>query len=254
MSGFKVRSKINNAVHEKLNHIMGKIQEHNAIYAFEDKDYIFPGGNIGCITITMVGGGGAGGHGCMKNGIFYAGGGGGAGGSCLKKPVIIVNPMKEELNIKTKIGIGGNSSSLDGTDTSVCIHVGEKLIFKHTAQGGKHGGNQDNNNKGGKGGACGTNEMLGGYDGGAGSITLSSVGKVFGGNGGNSAFEEGGFGGYQKNFFKIDNDIDNYDHPDNSTNPQGQNGYMGSGGGGSVPGLAPELIGNGGNGFVIIEF
>jgi hypothetical protein len=254
MSGFKVRSKINSAVNEKLNHIMGKIQEHNAVYAFEDKEFTFPGGNIGCVTVTLCGGGGAGGHGSMKNGIFYGGGGGGAGGSCLKKPVIIVNPMNEDINIKAKIGMGGTINNLDGGDTSVCIYVGSKLILKHTAQGGRHGGNQDNNNKGGIGGGCGSNVMLGGYDGGAGSITLSSIGKVFGGNGGNSAFEEGGFGGYQKNGFKIENDTDGYDHPDNSTNPQGQNGHMGSGGGGSVPGIAPELIGKGGDGFVIVEF
>ena len=162
--------------------------------------------------------------------------------------------MRDDITIKTRIGIGGTISNLDGGDTSVCIHIGSKLIFKHTAQGGKHGGNQDINNKGGLGGGCGSNQMLGGYDGCVGSVSLSSVGKVFGGNGGNSAFEQGGFGGYQKNLFTIENDTDGYDHPDNSTNPQGQDGYMGSGGGGSCPGLNDDLIGNGGNGFVIIEF
>lgn len=252
MSGFKVRSKINNAVHEKLNHIMGKIQEHNAIYSFEDNIYTFPAGNIGCVTVTMVGGGGAGGTGSVKNGILYGGGGGGAGGSCLKKPVIIINLAREDITIKTTIGIGGNSESPDGTDTTVCISVGEKIVFKHTAHGGKRGGNTENN-KGGKGGGCGTNEMFGGYDGQQGSVTVSNVGKTFGGRGGNSAFEEGGFGGYQSNTFKTD-DIDGYKHPDNSTNPQGQDGVMGSGGGGSVPGIDPLLVGKGGNGFVIIEF
>lgn len=253
MLGFKVRSKINNSVHEKITQIMGKIQEHNAIYAFEDTEQTFPGGNIGCLTVTMVGGGGAGGSGCIKNGILYSGGGGGAGGSCLKKPVIIINPAREDITIKIKIGKGGNETTFDGCDTSVCIFVGQKLIFKHTAQGGKRGGSTDSNNKGGKGGSCSTNEMFGGYDGQQGSISLSSVGKVFGGRGGNSAFEEGGFGGYQSNIFKIENDTDGYDHPDNSKNPQGQDGVMGSGGGGSVPGLG-DKIAKGGDGFVIVEF
>jgi hypothetical protein len=254
MSGFKVRSKINNAVHEKLNHIMGKIQDHNSIYAFEDKEYTFPGGNISCITITMVAAGAAGGHGTIKNGIFYSGGGGAAGGSIIKKPVLIINPMKEDITIKIKVGIGGNIENPDGGDTSVCIYVGSKIIFKITAQGGKRGGSTDSNNKGGQGGTCGSNEMLGGYNGQNGSITLSSIGKIFGGNGGNSAFEEGGLGGYQKNHFKIEDDLDGFEHPDNSHNPQGQNGIMGSGGGGSVPGLDPKLIGFGGNGFAILEF
>jgi hypothetical protein len=251
MSGFKVRSKINNAVHEKINHIMGKIQEHNSIYSFEDNEYSFPG-TIGCVTITMSGGGGAGGTGCIKNGILYGGGGGGAAGCCLKKPVIIVNPNKENITIKTKIGKGGSLDSLDGEDTTVCVFVGSKLTFKHTAHGGKKGGSTESN-KGGKGGSCATNEMFGGFDGQQGAVTLSSIGKMFGGRGGNSAFEEGGFGGYQTNNFKND-DIDGYEHPDNSTNPQGQNGVMGSGGGGSVPGISTDRIGLGGNGFVLIEF
>ena len=254
MTSFKVRSKINNAVHEKLSHIMGKLQEQNAIYSFEDNEYKLPGGSIGCVTITMVGGGGAGGSGCMKNGIFYGGGGGGAGGSCLKKPVIIVNPAREEITIKTRIGKGGVVDSPDGGDTSVCIHVGSKLIFKHTAHGGKRGGSLDTNNEGGRGGACATNEMFGGYNGQKGSVSLSSVGKMFGGRGGNSAFEEGGLGGYQSNDFKTNDDMDGYEHPDNSKNPQGQDGVMGSGGGGSVPGIESDKIGKGGDGFVIVEF
>lgn len=249
-TGFKVRGKINNAVNEKINHIMGKIQEHNAIYSFEDKEYTFPG-NIGCITITMVGGGGAGGTGCMKNGIIYSGGGGGAGGSCLKKPVIIVNPSREDIKIRTRIGRGGTIDSPDGGDTIVTIYVGSKIIFKHTANGGKRGGCSDINNKGGKGGSCATNEMFGGYDGQQGSITLSSIGKLFGGRGGNSAFEEGGLGGYQSSVNK-NSDVDGYDNPDNSKNPCGQDGVMGSGGGGSA--IGSQDVGKGGDGFVIVEF
>lgn len=249
-TSFKVRSKINNAVNEKLNHIMGKIQEHNAIYSFEDNEYTFPGGNIGCVTITLCAGGGAGGTGCIKNGILYSGNGGGAGGSCLKKPVVIINPAREDITIKTKIGKGGNKDNPDGGDTSICIYVGSKLIFKHTAHGGKRG-NNSSDKCGGRGGNCATNEMFGGYNGQQGSITLSSIGKVIGGNGGNSAFSEGGLGAYQANPFKTD-DIDGYEQPDNTTNPKGLDGYQGSGGGGSIPGIDDPSIG--GNGFAIIEF
>lgn len=254
MLSFKVRGEVNHLVHDKMVRILGKAGDQtvqNSIYSFENDSYTIPA-NIACITITISGGGGSGGSGTIKNGIFYGGGGGGAGGACLKKPICIANPNNEPVVVKTIIGKGGNPLSPDGENTIVNVYVGSKIIFKHIAHGGKRGGHTDSNNKGGKGGSCSTNEMFGGYDGLQGSVSLSGVGKVFGGRGGNSAFEEGGLGGNQTNPFKTETE-DGHECKTNDCNPQGMNGSMGSGGGGSVPGIDPLLIGLGGDGFVIIE-
>lgn len=251
---FKVRSEVNHTSHDKIVRILGKSGSQaiqNSIYSFENDTYSIPQ-SVSCITVTMSGGGGCGGSGTIKNGIFYSGGGGGAGGACLKKPICISNPLNEIVSVKTIIGKGGTPLSPDGENTIVNVCVGSKIIFKHIAHGGKRGGYTDSNNKGGKGGSCSTNEMFGGYDGLQGSVSLSGVGKVFGGRGGNSAFEEGGLGGNQINPFNLQNE-DGYECKNNDSNPQGMNGSMGSGGGGSVPGIDPLLIGLGGDGFVIIE-
>lgn len=266
MSGFRIRKSGGVSAIYKISHIIsqqstinggvssgggGNSEDRNAIYSFKDDTYNVSK-NIKCLTVTMVGGGGAGGTGSIKNGIFYGGGGGGAGGSTIKKPVIINNPDNANIRIETRIGRGGTIlvNSGDGTDTVVCVYIDDKIVFRHTSYGGKGGGSTHSNNKGGKGGVCGTNEMFGGYDGDQGSVGMASVGKIFGGKGGNSAFEEGGLGANQKG--QDTTDIDIYAQQDNSTNPKGQSGVMGSGGGGSIPGI--DETGNGGDGFIIIEF
>lgn len=243
---FKIRSDFH---HDKLVKILEKTgnttPSSNSIYSFEDGIYEIPN-TVSCVTITMCAGGGAGSHGVIKNGIFYAGAGGAAGGSCLKKPVCIVNPFNEKVTAKTEIGKGGVNS--DGGNTILTISVGEKVVFKHVAHGGKRGCE----NKGGKGSGCSTNEMFKGYDGQPGSTSIAGVGKVFGGRGGNSAFEEGGLGGHQENPFK--KDYENYDGcKSNESNPHGMDGKFGSGAGGSIPGIDINITAKGGDGFIIIE-
>jgi hypothetical protein len=244
-----VKSFLNLGVKNSSSQQQSNIVSRNSIFSFQNDTYTLPS-TITCITVTMSGGGGAGGNGVIKNGICYGGGGGGAGGACLKKPICISNPKNDKITVKTVVGKGGTALSPDGQLSSISVYVGNKLVFNHVAHGGKRGGNTHVDNKGGKGGACSTNEMFGGYDGKQGSVTLSGIGKANGGRGGNSAFNEGGLGGNQIDTFYLDFEKDYKKIEEQSG---GENGSMGSGGGGSVPGLEPTIVGNGGDGFVIIE-
>src|SRR5580658_10182276 len=102
MSQFRVRTNVDNLVHHKINKIFDQLDESSTIYSFEDNEYVLSGRNIGCLTVTLCAGGAAGGSGSMKNGIIYSGAGGGGGSSQIKKPIMIVNPKKEDIIIKTK--------------------------------------------------------------------------------------------------------------------------------------------------------
>lgn len=252
--GFKMRGEISHTVNEKFHHVLSKLQDQNTIYTEKDEEYTFAnGGNIGAVFITATGGGGMGSYGFLKNGICYSGGGGGGSGSIIKKPVLITNPDRLDLTIKIKVGKGGGiTENPDGGDTSVSIFLGEKCIFKCVCFGGKKAGEINIHNKGGSGAGCDMNCMYEGFEGEQGSITLSSVGKSFGGSGGSSAFSSGGgLGGYQKNKLKTENN-DEYDHICNENNPCGLDGVHGAGGGGSVVGA--NSVGKGGSGFCMIEF
>ena len=226
-----MRSQVNNNIQEKFSDILCKLHEQNSIVSFDNGVYKLPSSNIGCLTLTGCAGGGAGQIGIIKNGIFYSGGGGGAGESLIKKPILIFNPNKEEIVIETKIGKGGkteNNQSGDGTNTVVVVKIGNVISHTYKILGGKQavGGT---NVTGGQGGYDHPDTTLGGYDGSNGIVSLPENSSQ-GGKGGNSAFAEGGKGGFDT---------------------VGENGTLGSGGGGNIVGF--DTFSSGGDGFVIVE-
>jgi hypothetical protein len=206
--------------------------------------------DIQFIYITMVAGGGAGGIGYYENMYYYSGGGGGSGACLIKKPINVI----ENTIINITVGKGSDVRyDFCGGDTIIeliypCLKT--EII--------KVNGGQNSNTletyknkiiKGGKGGD-GYNKCFSGNNGEDGIISVPSFVSANGGNGGGSVFCNGGTGG--GNYVSLGGEGGNIH------NLIGSNGKFGSGGGGSCPRILidknNQLSGNGGNGFVIIEW
>jgi hypothetical protein len=180
------------------------------------------------IYITAVGGGGAGGVGCIKGMFYYSGGGGGAGACIMHRPIEVV----EGTIITIKVGAGGSAcDGTEGGDTVITIkhpnHCTQTIIVK----GGKNGHpllnfcqngettkpptttdqhtttsatpseencdcscDYDNIVSGGLGG-CSSTSVLSGSNGLNGNISIPSYISTNSGCGGNSVFYKGGCGG-----------------------------------------------------------
>lgn len=259
--------------------------------------YNFPD-DVETIFITMVGGGGAGGVGFINDMYYYSGGGGGAGTSIVYQVVQICPGAIVKINV----GKGGYnngeyccqsdncsscfSSSSNGADSggncncqsngrasTVQIICPDNQSINIIAKGGKHGHpnvnllNYEIDVSGGENGVNSINTFLSGGNGSDGVITYPSQLQISGGGGGNSYFYQGGTGGGITDV--SDNNLDNLNNSLLSRSTQyhniiGDDGFYGSGGGGSIP-LPKEslekkinnkekLSGSGGDGFVIIEF
>lgn len=221
--------------------------------------------DIKFVFITMTGGGGAGGIGFV-NGIYYcSAGGGGAGSCCIKIPLCV---QKNDV-LCIKVGKGGDiKTNTHGSDSYVeLIRNCERDVI--IADGGINGkpyfnslcelkssditNNDIDELSGGNGGINLLNKCFSGENGENGIITVPSQLQACGGNGGNNNFYSGGTGG--KNYFHSGGDGGN-EHL--NTSPVGLSGKFGSGGGGSASIMNHSnlcvLSGNGGDGFVIIEY
>lgn len=245
--------------------------------------------DISIMYITMVGGGGAGGIGFIRDGNTYISGGGGGGGACLtQKPVRI----SRDTILEIKVGQGGSiNNTPDGGDTYVKITYPDNTVTTITCEGGKMGHPTilfENNINGGIGGKCSeyaptkvfksslfdiklgtdnandgnvtsfdinSDELLysstDGKNGDNGAISYPSQEIARGGNGGNSLFCNGGKGGGFH--INVGNELNL-----NQDDFLGEDGKLGSGGGGSIPrsniDTSKKCSGNGGNGCVFIHF
>ena len=180
-------------------------------------------------VISAAGGGGSGGMGTVRGRINYAGGGGGEGE--ILQDFIILFQQENQLHFEFAKGVVKGV----GEDTWITLldkmnNIVEQIVL----EGGKKGGS-GTNNSGGAGGTSTIIPELNGKDGQDGEVTIPSFGSVHGGNGANSTFSVGGAGGYT-----VDSD------------PNGKDGRLGCGGGGSSPGAT--TVGDGGDGFVILSF
>lgn len=183
-------------------------------------------GNSKQIFISMVGGGGRGGVGLIHNGLFIAGGGGGAGGACSRIPFY----SEGCVSFDCRVGKGGDEEHTNGNDTEVDIYIDDVFTTTFSVKGGKAADGKLGGN-GGRG-----YYLFNGLDGNDGSTCLSSHIPIAG-DGGSSIHYNGGNGM-------------TYDMIDNSQT----NGNWGSGGGGGLPEAESSLIGDGGNGFIVIEY
>lgn len=197
----------------------------NLSFISENMYFVVPG-NSKQIFVSMVGGGGRGGEGKIDSEIFISGGGGGGGGACSRIPFF----SKGAVSFDCRVGAGGNIDKPDGGDTEVDIYVDDVYKTKFSVKGGKHG----NGKIGGKGGKG--YYTFNGVDGDNGTETVSNNISIAG-EGGASIHFNGGNGA-------------EYDSTDNTKT----NGSWGSGGGGGLPGTDQSIIGNGGDGFIVIEY
>ena len=208
---------------------------------------------IDLMFVTIIGGGGAGGIGYIKNMYYYSGGGGGASACFIKKPI----EVKKGSILKIKVGKGGNINCCrDGEDSFVEILTCDNNKNIVCVEGGKNGKSSlcfDGKVDGGKGGKNSYNKCFDGKDGKNGSISIPSQFLCYGGMGGNSHFYLGGDGG--GSYFSLGG---NGGNGGNSANIIGCDGKYGSGGGGSAPKCNidknEKLSGDGGDGIVIIEW
>ncbi len=246
---FKMRNlSVNSYLQQKVLEVAKQATMHDSVTINENAD-IKINKDITCVMLSMTGGGGCGGYSTTKGTFVYGGGGGGSGGACMKKPIKITHTPNQETIIKIIIGRGGNSSRPDGEETIIYVYNDDKVISKYAAYGGK--GAIGKLNKGGEGG-IGSALIFQGTAGNNGSLTTSLTAVGVGGNGGDSMFSKGGLGGNQENL-NIDAN-DDFTYPTNKNNPIGLKGSNGSGGGGSAPGASNQTVGDGGNGFVIVEY
>lgn len=180
--------------------------------------------------ITMVGGGGAGGLGTISGGVFTSGGGGGAGGGHNKCPVIIPEGISS-VSVACSVGVGGTLENPDGKSTIISIICDGEPLKSFIATGGKGA-------SGSSGGSHGVgNSVYDGKNGTDGNVVVSSQIQL-GGDGGDSQFYNGGKGYY----IGMDD-------------PTLCIGNYGSGGGGMIPGIdSSQTFGNGGQGFIIVEY
>lgn len=207
---------------------------------------------VNMIFLTMVGGGGAGGVGCINGFYYYAGGGGGAAACLVKKPVMITGLTI----LKITVGKGGNQLLGEhGTNSIVEIYTDHICLSSIVVSGGENGHPRykcdmanisTSGGHGGKSAYC----LLDGSNGEDGTTALPSQMCACTGNGGASIMCCGGKGG--SNYFSSCN-IETF------VSPYGQNGELGSGGGGSCPqSMSTEcqdkLSGLGGNGMVMVEW
>lgn len=194
-------------------------------YIPKNTNFVVPGSSKQ-IFISMVAGGGRGGVGTIQDGMFIAGGGGGAGGACSRIPFF----NDGYVSFDCRIGKGGTVDNPNGGDTEVNIYINKVYFTTYSVKGGK-AANGSIGGLGGKG--YYTFNGMNGIDG---ETSLSSQIPVAG-DGGASIHFNGGVGM-------------TYDMINNSKT----NGSWGSGGGGGLPGADQSIIGNGGDGFIIIEY
>jgi len=256
-------------IHEKIYEVPLKNNHDNVYFIDAGKiiQYIVPI-DIKIIFLSIVGGGGAGGIGYCANQYFYSGSGGGAGACILKKPILLGHCRI----INIYVGCGGNSvKGYDGEKSWIEYMNDQGCLEKIIVDGGENGNpkwnNFDGTVSGGRGGqncypylsgGCGDDGKLilpnhhgfKGIEGQCGEISFPSGPTTNTGCGGNSILSNGGHGG--TNYFS------NGGHCGNNINPIGENGSWGSGGGGSCPTYKHkqecQLSGNGGHGFIMIEF
>lgn len=176
------------------------------------------------IEVNMVGGGGAGGLPVTQSALTLAGGGGGAGEA---RSIVFLTVLKDD-NVVTVIGDGGTASDPDGKETSLAVVRNNQVVYQLRVAGGK-GAVFD---QGGEGGSQYSHSSLAG-DPGTDGEALPSGENPNGGVGGASFFSRPSRGG-------------------TSTDPVGQPGEVGSGGGGSAPGTTD--VAPGGKGQIILEF
>lgn len=197
----------------------------------------------GIIYITMIGGGGSGGMGYISGMTYYAGGGGGSGSYIIKFPV----EVEPTWVIRITVGMGGILSvCADGQPSIVEILEDGVVIRTIMVMGGMAGNPKLESETAINGGNGGDSTLVSTYNGNPGEdgmLGLPSVVNVYGGNGGNSPFGQGGTGGGKTTGeFEF----------------TGSHGTFGAGGGGGIPIIDPiegqELGGNGGTGFVLIEY
>ena len=232
-------------------HQFGKAEPNKLFFADTDKTHKFVIDKDICIIfITAVAGGGAGGVGCIDGLKNISGGGGGSGASIIKKPVVV----DIGATISITIGKGGSSNTCEhGQNTTIKIMTckGQKEVI--CLDGGKNGHpyavDDIKFTEGGNGGkSC--IELMQGKKGDSGIISYPSQMCSNGGNGGGSHFYDGGKG--------ASNVFDCGGKGGTSFKGIGENGKFGSGGGGSSPkmriDLKKKLSGNGGSGFVLIEW
>jgi hypothetical protein len=209
--------------------------------------------DIRVIYITIIGGGGAGGIGYVRDPYCYTGSGGGGAACFIKKPFLVTKGT----SLQIKVGKGGQSNtSVNGENSSVAITTaGETLVI--TANGGLNGKPSlydiEHNVTyaeihGGSGGSNTCIPYLCGTTGCPGTIALPNTTLLTAGNGGASYFSCGGKAGALKQELYGEMDIKPAD---------AEPGTYGSGGGGSIPVVhldtTKPLSGNGGNGIVILE-
>lgn len=204
--------------------------------------------DIKFIYLTMVGGGGAGGVGFVKNIYYYSGGGGGSGACVINKPISVT------IGTIITITVGKGSDArydLKGGDTFIEILYPDLRKEVILVNGGKNGNPLIECNQSVKGGEGGSNYLciFKGCNGHDGLISLPSYACANGGNGGSSCFYKGGNGG--SSYFNSGG------NGGCIVNLLGENGVFGSGGGGSCPkskiNLECRISGCGGDGIVIIE-
>lgn len=241
---------------------------HNIYIDNPDQVYEF---QINCVNVcflTMVAGGGAGGIGFIKDIKYYSGSGGGSGACIIKRPIKI----KKCSILRVKVGKGGTLMTNNGEDSEVeiincgtiseCIKVFggcngspsyEEVEYYRTHDipsdkvffGGCSGKHDQCDTFSGRKGADGNisymSQLL--LSGGCGCSNIF----MSGGKGGSSIFMVGGSGGLCKSITNYDKNL-----------LIGCDGKFGSGGGGSCARLKPnyseKLSGNGGNGFILIEW
>lgn len=222
--------------------------------------------DINIIWVTMVGGGGSGGIGCINGVTYYSGSGGGAGTTIIHKPI----KVHKGATLLIKVGKGGTANTnCDGQSSSITImsNGGENIVKTNggenivEAPGGENGFPKVTNAniepvtfiesvEPGSGGINILNLSFSGEDGDPGSISLPSQTVSNTGDGGNSSFFVGGNGG--QNSFELGG------RGGTSENLIGGDGQFGSGGGGSCPknhiDMNSQLSGNGGDGFVKLNW
>jgi hypothetical protein len=177
------------------------------------------------VFVTMVGAGGAGGLGNVSSGVGGAGGGGGE--AVIRRPISLVGSSGR---LMITAGLGG---SANGSDSTVELETLNDVRSPIVAKGGSSG----EPTLVGFGAVSTISRVYDGQDGEVGQISL-------GGAGGTSHFAIGGSGGL--NYYVKDA------LGKTVLNPRGQDGSFGSGGGGSSPGSI--AVGQGGHGFVMIEY
>ena len=185
------------------------------------------------IFVSLVGGGGAGGIGSIKDNISFSGGGGGSGNGFKSVSIKITN--NSSVYIECVIGKGGSQLSQAGEDTVIRIMVDGREFTTLVGGGGEPGGNGINN-KGGLGGILNNQYNVRAKSGMKGSSTILTCSPIAG-NGGASLFSPGGKGGS----YNLQDPLESF-------------GKYGSGGAGKIPTTQFETPNPGGDGFVIVEY